>query len=83
MPKRGLGRGFDSLIPTQMVEDEFDVTAGWTRRATARSGTRCTSWTRRLLTPTRISRGSILTRCAGGAGGEHPRARDFAAAGGD
>ena len=25
--KRGLGRGFDSLIPTQMVEDEFDVTA--------------------------------------------------------
>jgi ParB family chromosome partitioning protein len=27
MPKRGLGRGFDSLIPTQMVEDEFDVTA--------------------------------------------------------
>lgn len=27
MPKRGLGRGFDSLIPTQIVEDEFDVTA--------------------------------------------------------
>jgi ParB family chromosome partitioning protein len=27
MAKRGLGRGFDSLIPTQMVEDEFDVTA--------------------------------------------------------
>jgi ParB family chromosome partitioning protein len=25
--KRGLGRGFDSLIPTAMVEDEFDVTA--------------------------------------------------------
>ncbi len=25
--KRGLGRGFDSLIPTQMVEDEYDVTA--------------------------------------------------------
>ncbi len=25
--KRGLGRGFDSLIPTQVVEDEFDVTA--------------------------------------------------------
>ena len=25
--KRGLGRGFDSLIPTQLVEDEFDVTA--------------------------------------------------------
>lgn len=25
--KRGLGRGFDSLIPTQIVEDEFDVTA--------------------------------------------------------
>lgn len=25
--KRGLGRGFDALIPTQMVEDEFDVTA--------------------------------------------------------
>jgi ParB family transcriptional regulator, chromosome partitioning protein len=27
MAKRGLGRGFDSLIPTQIVEDEFDVTA--------------------------------------------------------
>jgi len=26
-PKRGLGRGFDSLIPTQIVETEFDVTA--------------------------------------------------------
>ena len=25
--KRGLGRGFDALIPTQMVEDQFDVTA--------------------------------------------------------
>lgn len=25
--KRGLGRGFDSLIPTQVVEDEFDITA--------------------------------------------------------
>ncbi|HUD11537.1 MAG TPA: ParB/RepB/Spo0J family partition protein [Candidatus Saccharimonadia bacterium] len=25
--RRGLGRGFDSLIPTQVVEDEFDVTA--------------------------------------------------------
>lgn len=25
--KRGLGRGFDSLIPTQLVEQEFDVTA--------------------------------------------------------
>lgn len=25
--KRGLGRGFDSLIPTQLVEAEFDVTA--------------------------------------------------------
>lgn len=25
--KRGLGRGFESLIPTQLVEDEFDVTA--------------------------------------------------------
>jgi ParB family chromosome partitioning protein len=25
--KRGLGRGFDALIPTQMVEDKFDVTA--------------------------------------------------------
>jgi ParB family chromosome partitioning protein len=24
---RGLGRGFDSLIPTQIVEEEFDVTA--------------------------------------------------------
>lgn len=25
--KRGLGRGFDSLIPTQIVEQEFDITA--------------------------------------------------------
>jgi ParB family chromosome partitioning protein len=25
--KRGLGRGFDALIPTQLVEEEFDVTA--------------------------------------------------------
>ncbi len=25
--RRGLGRGFDSLIPTQLVEAEFDVTA--------------------------------------------------------
>jgi ParB family chromosome partitioning protein len=25
--KRGLGRGFDSLIPTQIVEEEFDITA--------------------------------------------------------
>lgn len=25
--KRGLGRGFESLIPTQIVEEEFDVTA--------------------------------------------------------
>jgi ParB family chromosome partitioning protein len=25
--KRGLGRGFDALIPTQLIEDEFDVTA--------------------------------------------------------
>src|SRR5476649_1816910 len=25
--KRGLGRGFDSLIPTQVIEDEFDITA--------------------------------------------------------
>jgi len=25
--KRGLGRGFDSLIPTQIAEDEFDTTA--------------------------------------------------------
>jgi ParB family chromosome partitioning protein len=27
MVKRGLGRGFDSLIPTEVVEKEFDVTA--------------------------------------------------------
>jgi ParB family chromosome partitioning protein len=27
MSKRGLGRGFDSLIPTQLVEEEFDVSA--------------------------------------------------------
>lgn len=25
--KRGLGRGFDALIPTQIIEEEFDVTA--------------------------------------------------------
>lgn len=25
--KRGLGRGFDSLIPTEIIEEEFDVTA--------------------------------------------------------
>jgi len=25
--KHGLGRGFDSLIPTPIVEDEFDITA--------------------------------------------------------
>jgi ParB family chromosome partitioning protein len=25
--RRGLGRGFDSLIPTQVVDEEFDVTA--------------------------------------------------------
>jgi ParB family chromosome partitioning protein len=25
--KRGLGRGFDALIPTRLVEEEFDVTA--------------------------------------------------------
>jgi ParB family chromosome partitioning protein len=25
--KRGLGRGFDSLIPTQIIDEEFDVTA--------------------------------------------------------
>ncbi len=25
--KRGLGRGFDALIPTQLVDGEFDVTA--------------------------------------------------------
>jgi len=27
MTMRGLGRGFDSLIPTELVEDEFDPTA--------------------------------------------------------
>src|SRR5437868_1657497 len=27
MAKRGLGRGFDSLIPTSIAEEEFDVTA--------------------------------------------------------
>lgn len=26
--KRGLGRGFDSLIPTELLDDEFDPTAG-------------------------------------------------------
>lgn len=25
--KRGLGRGFDALIPTQLIDEEFDVTA--------------------------------------------------------
>ena len=28
MVGRGLGRGFDSLIPTDIVEDDFDITAG-------------------------------------------------------
>ena len=28
MAGRGLGRGFDSLIPTDIVEDDFDITAG-------------------------------------------------------
>lgn len=28
MTKRGLGRGFDSLIPTEVIKEEFDVTAG-------------------------------------------------------
>ena len=27
MANRGLGRGFDSLIPTDIVEDDFDITA--------------------------------------------------------
>ncbi len=27
MTKRGLGRGFDTLIPTQLLDDEFDPTA--------------------------------------------------------
>lgn len=27
MTNRGLGRGFDSLIPTDIVEDDFDITA--------------------------------------------------------
>src|SRR4051812_31593057 len=35
--KRGLGRGFDSLIPTQMVEEEFDVTAKVDETGTRRS----------------------------------------------
>ena len=25
--KSGLGRGFDSLIPTELFDDEFDITA--------------------------------------------------------
>jgi ParB family chromosome partitioning protein len=33
--KRGLGRGFDSLIPTDYVEEEFDVTAGEDERVSA------------------------------------------------
>ena len=27
MAGRGLGRGFDSLIPTDIVENDFDITA--------------------------------------------------------
>ena len=27
MAGRGLGRGFDSLIPTDLVENDFDITA--------------------------------------------------------
>ena len=26
MTKKGLGRGFESLIPTDIVEEKFDVT---------------------------------------------------------
>lgn len=33
----GLGRGFDALIPTQLVEDEFDVTASVDRDSGART----------------------------------------------
>lgn len=44
--KRGLGRGFDSLIPTQIVEEEFDVTA----RADA-SGKRISQDTLREVAP--------------------------------
>ena len=41
--KRGLGRGFDSLIPEGMVETEFDVTA-----PVDESGARAVSYTHLL-----------------------------------
>ncbi len=45
--KRGLGRGFDALIPTQLVEDEFDVTAP----VDAKTGERTSSDTLREVDP--------------------------------
>ena len=48
--KRGLGRGFDSLIPTQMVEEEFDVTA----HVDAETGQRSSSDTLREVDPNLI-----------------------------
>ncbi|MBW3537952.1 ParB/RepB/Spo0J family partition protein [Candidatus Parcubacteria bacterium] len=36
--KRGLGRGFDALIPTQLVEEEFDPTAATTEAGQRVSG---------------------------------------------
>ena len=44
--KRGLGRGFDALIPTQLVEEEFDVTA-----AVDDSGKRSSNDTLREVSP--------------------------------
>ncbi|HSX01844.1 MAG TPA: ParB/RepB/Spo0J family partition protein [Candidatus Saccharimonadia bacterium] len=48
--KRGLGRGFDSLIPTQLVEDEFDVTA----KVDAATGERTSADTLREVDPNLI-----------------------------
>ncbi|HSX01584.1 MAG TPA: ParB N-terminal domain-containing protein, partial [Candidatus Saccharimonas sp.] len=43
--RRGLGRGFDALIPTQIVEEEFDVTA----KVDAKTGERKSSDTLREI----------------------------------
>jgi len=48
--KRGLGRGFDSLIPTQIVEEEFDITA----KVDEKTGERASADTLREVDPNLI-----------------------------
>ncbi len=48
--KRGLGRGFDSLIPTQIVEEEFDVTA----KVDAKTGERASGDALREVDPSLV-----------------------------